>query len=208
MIEENPPEKIMSEQAESTPEKKPRVALWIATGFGLGYLPIAPGTWGSLGGILVALFFSNFWSICEQIQDRFSEFQHVVISFETDPSWLRPLVINLPVIAGILFVALVGVWAARRTAKYVGKSDPGLVVVDEISGQQITYLPLGALSFAGSGWKYVLAGFILFRIFDIVKPWPARAAEKWPHGWGIMADDWLAGIYAAICLWGMRAAGF
>ncbi len=57
-------------------------------------------------------------------------------------------------------------------------------------------------------WKYLLAGFILFRLFDIWKPFPARQAEALPGGWGIMADDWVAGIYAAICLWLARSAGF
>ncbi len=56
-------------------------------------------------------------------------------------------------------------------------------------------------------WKYLLLGFILFRLFDIWKPFPARQAESLPGGWGIMTDDWIAGIYAAIGLWIARAAG-
>jgi phosphatidylglycerophosphatase A len=58
-----------------------------------------------------------------------------------------------------------------------------------------------------AGWKYLLAGFILFRVFDIWKPWPVRQAEKLPGGWGIMADDWVAGVYAALGLSLLRWLG-
>ena len=60
-------------------------------------------------------------------------------------------------------------------------------------------------SYGLPNWKYLLLGFILFRVFDIWKPWPVRQAEKLPGGWGIMADDWVAGIYAALGLWLARA---
>ena len=72
------------------------------------------------------------------------------------------------------------------------------MVIDEVSGQLIAYLlALRALL----NWKYLLLGFILFRVFDIWKPFPARQAESLPGGLGIMADDWIAGIYAALGLW-------
>ena len=71
-----------------------------------------------------------------------------------------------------------------------------------------TSIPLGLVTFRSAlNWKYLLLGFILFRVFDIWKPFPARQAEALPGGWGIMADDWIAGIYAAIGLWLARAAG-
>jgi len=63
------------------------------------------------------------------------------------------------------------------------------------------------LALAPLNWKYLLLGFILFRVFDIWKPFPVRQAESLPGGWGIMADDWVAGVYAAIGLWLARAAG-
>ena len=101
-------------------------------------------------------------------------------------------------------------------------------MIDEVSGQHLTLLlgcgvpvwwkaaqpvfdtlPLGLITFrAALNWKYLLLGFILFRVFDIWKPFPARQAESLPGGWGIMADDWIAAIYAAIGLWLARAAGF
>jgi phosphatidylglycerophosphatase A len=119
----------------------------------------------------------------------------------------------------VLFLSFVGVWSAGRVATYAGVHDPQYVVVDEVAGQHITLiLPLipvavpnlaahmdfstyaifAALSMLN--WKYLLAGFMLFRLFDIWKPYPIRSLEKLPGGWGVMADDWLAGIYAAILL--------
>lgn len=194
---------------EAAAPKKPRVALWIATGFGLGYLPVAPGTWGSLGGVALACGLPIFVFIL---------FGYGLAGFFRLGSLAGPgtrstgLAFHVPFLLVDMIlsigVGLIGVWASRHAAIHFRNSDPGPVVIDEISGQLITYLPLGALRFAGGGWKYLLLGFILFRIFDIVKPWPARAAEKWPHGWGIMADDWFAGMYAAIVLWLVRWTGW
>jgi phosphatidylglycerophosphatase A len=119
------------------------------------------------------------------------------------------------------------VWAADRAAKFWREKDPQRVVIDEVSGQHLTLLlglaipvwwrptatisydyPLGFVSLHSVlSWKYLLLGLILFRVFDIWKPFPARQAESLPGGWGIMADDWVAGIYAAIGLWIARAAG-
>jgi phosphatidylglycerophosphatase A len=195
----------MGEQTEAIPVKKPRLAVWIATGFGLGYLPVAPGTWGSLGGIAIGWVLANFlfstFALFSKLSGGFGVALPSHISFET--------FFTLPYVAGTVFFSLAGVWASRHAANYFRKSDPGQVVVDEISGQMITYLPVFLATFVESGgWKYVLLGFILFRIFDIVKPWPANAAEKWPHGWGIMADDWFAGGYAALILWVVHRFGW
>jgi len=177
----------------SQPQKNPpRIAIWIATGFGLGYAPIASGTWGSLGG--VAVFYLSELCLLD------------ARTYWNVNSSAGALPISLAGgIAITLLVALVGVWASRHGAWFFRKTDPGQVVVDEISGQHISYLPLAGAALAPGGWKYLLLGFILFRAFDIVKPWPARAAEKWPSGWGIMADDWFAGAYAALGLWIVKA---
>ena len=80
------------------------------------------------------------------------------------------------------------------------------MVVDEVSGQHLTLLLGGGLG-AALSWKYLLLGFILFRVFDTWKPYPAWRAEALRGGWGIMADDWVAGIYAAIALWIARLLG-
>jgi phosphatidylglycerophosphatase A len=93
------------------------------------------------------------------------------------------------------------VWAAGRVEKTSGKKDPQHVVVDEVSGQWLALLASPGAFTGGLGWKSFLAGLILFRAFDITKPFPARDAEALPGGWGIMADDWVAGVYAAALLW-------
>ena len=91
-------------------------------------------------------------------------------------------------------VTLVGALAGGRLATLVGRKDPGLVVVDEVAGQWITLLALPLTPIVA------LSGFLLFRAMDIVKPWPARDLERLPGGWGIMADDVAAGIYAHLLL--------
>jgi phosphatidylglycerophosphatase A len=98
-------------------------------------------------------------------------------------------------LAGILLVTIVGIWAAGRYAAETGMDDPGSVVIDEVAGQWIALLavPLAPL-------PYALA-FVAFRFFDILKPWPVSWADrKLPGGLGIMADDVLAGVYAAAVL--------
>jgi phosphatidylglycerophosphatase A len=87
------------------------------------------------------------------------------------------------------------VWAADRYARHVKRSDPGAVVIDEFIGQWVT---LGGACVLD--WKRWLAAFVLFRAFDIWKPWPARRLEALPGGFGIVADDILAGIYGALVL--------
>lgn len=89
----------------------------------------------------------------------------------------------------------VGVWAAGRAEDLAGKKDPGLVVVDEVLGQWIALAALGAWT-----WQWALAAFVLFRLFDIVKPWPVRKLERLPGGAGIVLDDLGAGAYAALAL--------
>jgi phosphatidylglycerophosphatase A len=88
-----------------------------------------------------------------------------------------------------------GVWAAGRAESLFGCRDPGPVVVDEVVGQMVTLLVCPAAS-----WKVLLAGFALFRFFDVVKPFPAGRAEHLPGGWGIMTDDVVAGIYSMASL--------
>jgi len=169
---------------------KPRFALFVATAGGLGYLPLAPGTWGSFAGILIYTLIQL-------------AFPPVFVpglrkTFEV-PGW-SPSWVALPVIG---VIAILGVWSASHAACFSRKQDPGCVVIDEVSGQHLTY----SLALVGLNWKYLLLGLILFRVFDIWKPFPVRRAESLPGGWGIMADDWVAGIYAALGLWIARAAG-
>ena len=95
----------------------------------------------------------------------------------------------------LVLIFILGSLAATKAEKLLGQTDPGQVVIDELLGQWLAYLPFSVLA----PWEYV-AGFILFRIFDIFKPWPVKTFEKLPTGWGIMADDAVAGVYAMISL--------
>jgi phosphatidylglycerophosphatase A len=88
------------------------------------------------------------------------------------------------------------IWASTRTAQIVGRKDPPLVVVDEVLGQWVTLLGAGSLS-----WRNFVAAFVLFRIFDIWKPWPIRKIERLPEGYGIVCDDLAAGLYGALILY-------
>ena len=96
----------------------------------------------------------------------------------------------------LLVFTLTGIWASTRTVAILGNSDPSEAVVDELIGQFITFLfvPFGV------SWHYILAGFLLFRLFDIWKPYPIDDLQVLPGGLGICADDILAGVYAGICL--------
>jgi phosphatidylglycerophosphatase A len=173
------------------PTPKPRIALFLSTVCGLGYMPFAPGTFGSLASVGI------YWAALRFVLGN-SLSTVVFIKASAGPLsglqfmwWLNVL------------VAGTGVMAAEIVSTKTGIKDPQFVVIDETSGQMLTY----SLAFAPLNWKYLLLGFILFRLFDIWKPFPARQAESLPGGWGIMADDWVAGIYAALGLWIARAAG-
>jgi phosphatidylglycerophosphatase A len=103
-----------------------------------------------------------------------------------DPAWQITLI-------GV--VTVVGVWASTVAARHFDREDPGHVVIDEVAGQLVTYALLDLT------WIGVTLGFLLFRVFDIIKPWPAGRLEHLPGGWGIMADDLMAGIYGWLALW-------
>jgi phosphatidylglycerophosphatase A len=99
---------------------------------------------------------------------------------------------------GILaIVTVLGVWAADEAARFFDREDPGYVVIDEVAGQLVTYLLLDL------SWIGITIGFLLFRVFDIIKPWPAGKLESLHGGWGIMADDLMAGVYGWIVLAGL-----
>jgi phosphatidylglycerophosphatase A len=96
----------------------------------------------------------------------------------------------------IAVLLLPAIWSASRTERILGQEDPGLVVVDEVLGQWVTLLGAPARS-----WKVFVAGFVLFRLLDIWKPWPVRNMEAIPEGAGIVADDLAAGVYGAFMLY-------
>ncbi len=145
------------------------LSIWIATGLGSGYFPVAPGTAGSAVGLAL------------------------VIALRQTPLDAPRLSECLAALTALLLV--VGVWAAGKAEKVFGRVDPGQVVIDEVAGQIITFAATPRIS-----WLGLIAGFVLFRVFDIVKPFPAPEAERIPGGWGIMLDDLIAGIYSMIVL--------
>jgi len=148
-----------------------RAPLWarlVATFGGTGYLKPGPGSWGSAATVLM------WWLVA-----------HVLLSSEPARSY-RPYIC-----AGLALVAVaVGIPAATLVARASGKKDPQFVVIDETAGQLITLIG------ASVAWKSLLAAFILFRAFDIVKPPPIRLLERFPEGTGIVVDDVGAGLYA------------
>jgi phosphatidylglycerophosphatase A len=162
------------------------VALALAT-CGVGLIPLAPGTWGSAVGVGVYLL------LLRGAERGFDS--AVVRGLDLSPQTF-PVVLNTVLILAIFLVSFVGTWAATRAEKLLGKKDPGAVVVDEVAGQLVTFLFVPWLA---GGWT-VFAGFIAFRVFDIWKPYPVRRLEGLGGGLGIMADDLLAGFYAAAAM--------
>jgi len=143
------------------------LALAIST-FGVGYLPLAPGTWGSLVAVGIFLGFTQVF---------------------------KGNALVAVVLVSIVVVTFAGIWAASRTEALANRKDPSKVVVDEVAGQLISLFPLTLFT----QWSIVavIISFILFRFFDIVKPYPARRLEALKGGFGIMCDDLIAGVYAA-----------
>jgi phosphatidylglycerophosphatase A len=151
---------------------------FLTASLGLGWLPLAPGSWGSLGPTAV-----------------FAAMGYLALP---EPATFAAMGV-------LLVVASVGtVLLSPHTIAVTGQNDPDEVVLDEVAGQPLCFMtmplwpaavftPMGMLAAAG-------AGFFLFRLFDTLKPWPCNKLEELPKGWGILADDLVAGIYAAIVL--------
>jgi phosphatidylglycerophosphatase A len=154
------------------------LVVWISTILGVGYAPLAPGTWGSLVAVLSFPFIAS----------------HGVFAVSST----------------IVFVTVLGVWASDRAEPYFGKPDDGRIVIDEVAGQWIALLPLLALPLSENSYELfgnshqlglLVTGFVLFRGFDIWKPGPVRWAERgFRGGLGVMADDVVAGVLAALVL--------
>ena len=138
--------------------------------FGLGFLPIAPGTWGTAGALAVAL------------------------ALPAGPAW--------PIGAASIFVVACAatILLGRRAEAIGGKKDPGFVVTDEVAGYFVT---VAALEKPEAGWLVV--GFFVFRVFDILKPWPGRQLEKLPGGIGVLIDDVAVAVYGFAVMFALRA---
>jgi phosphatidylglycerophosphatase A len=140
-----------------------KLITFLATGFGSGLSPVAPGTLGTLLGVLICL-----------------------------------LCLPMPWTFRLLFVLallVLSIYVADKAEKIYQKKDDQRIVIDEIIGLQITMLPV-AINILN-----LCAAFVLFRIFDILKPFPVKNLQGLPGGWGVVIDDVAAGIYAAAVLW-------
>jgi len=137
------------------------LALFVATACGVGYVPVAPGTFGSAAGLLL-------W-------------------------WILPASPTAQALA-IVAIFAVGSWSGTVAERHFGRTDPGQVVIDEVMGMLMT------LFMNPVGWRGAVAGFFLFRIFDVIKPYPSNRLERLHGGVGIMADDGMAAVYANLVL--------
>ncbi len=155
------------------------------TTFGVGYLPLAPGTWGSMVGVGMYVFVSWF--------ETHAAVHGVSSGIGPETSAAFHSALNVVLLTAY---SLLGIWASGRSIPLLGNNDPSEAVVDEVMGQLITFLfvPFGI------AWPFILAGFLLFRVFDIWKPFPIDDMQILPGGIGICADDIVAGIYAGVCL--------
>ena len=152
--------------AKSEKGSRPRFALAVATALGVGYVPFAPGTFGSAVGVIA-------WCLLPA----------------------SPIVQAITIAA--LFAA--GSWSGTIAERHFGTTDPSAVVIDEVMGMLIT------LFLVPVGWRGALCGFFVFRVADVLKPFPANRLERLPGGLGVMADDGMAAIYANLILRGIMA---
>ena len=146
-----------------------RVGLFIATCGYLGYVPVAPGTFGSAAGLAVFFLIRSTGSVTVEV-------------------------------TAILALFAIGIWSGTVAEHYFGGIDPAPVVMDEVVGMLITlaFLPVSVTG--------AFVGFLVFRVLDVLKPWPSAQFERLPGGLGVMADDGMAAIYGNLLMHGLMWA--
>lgn len=166
-----------------------RLIVWVAQGFGSGCVPYGPGTFGSVVGFgwFLLLLWSGNWA------------------------WFT---------LGLLAGAIGSVWLCGKAEKILHEQDPGSVVLDEIVAMPLCFVGwmvlrwkegmpafLSSHFLSGSGLTFAILVFVLFRVFDIAKPWPVGRSQKLPGGWGVTMDDLLAAVYVnlvVLLLWRVK----
>ena len=145
-----------------------RVGLFIATCGYLGYVPVAPGTFGSAAGLVAFYAVRSTGSMGVEL-------------------------------AAIIVLFATGIWSGTVAEQHFGGVDPGPIVLDEVVGMLITlaFLPVSVTG--------AIVGFFLFRVLDVVKPWPSARFERLPGGLGVMADDGMAALYGNLAMRGLMA---
>jgi phosphatidylglycerophosphatase A len=162
-----------------TPPARTPAAWWLATCFGLGWMKPGPGTWASVAAFLLWL----------------------PLAFYVSSAVAFAITLLLAVLS-----TLVGIPVASRVADEANIGDPGFVVIDEAAGTWTALLAacapfaFGVQNGNPVSWKAGIAALVLFRVFDIWKPWPVSALDRMHGGVGIMLDDIAAGLYAAVCV--------
>lgn len=141
-----------------SPQTRVSVMLYFTSAGGLGYLPKAPGTWGTIGAVMLYVPMSML------------------------PRWAY--------VVTLVTLMVLAMWASHKAQQQLGEEDPQFIVIDEVVGY------LTAMAFVPVTLGYVIAGFVLFRLFDIWKPQPVKFFDKMGNGFGIVADDVAAGAYA------------
>ncbi len=138
---------------------------YLATFFGAGFCPVAPGTMGTLGAAILYILLH-------------------MIGYDQFIILLSILILS----------SIINIWVGGWAEDYFKTKDPHQVVIDEVAGYFLTII------FWQPNWQVCLLGFLAFRLFDITKPFPIRIFEQWPKGWGILFDDLMAAVYAALLL--------
>jgi phosphatidylglycerophosphatase A len=172
----------MSSPADSPSSPSPQAAtpwfapaVFVATAFGLGRVPFAPGTFGSLLGLPLA----------------------VAIGWFAASVAVDPVAVHLVEVAIVVGLCLVGIPICSRAAALLGRKDPGAIVIDEVVSMPLALLLVPP---AARTPTVLVVAFVVLRVFDIGKPFPCRQLERLPAGLGIMADDWGAAAWTAVCL--------
>jgi phosphatidylglycerophosphatase A len=180
MVQTSPTPKSLLPNQQSKP---PRLAVWLATGCGAGYLPVMPGTYGSALGVILYLMLA------------------AVARATQLPPWTLGIAALVVTVTSLMVVAV----ALRDFREH----DPQVIVLDEVVGQVLALLalPLDAPN-AFSYWAAVTGAFLLFRFLDAIKPYPIWKLERLPGAWGVMGDDVAAGLIAAALLAGLPRFGF